>query len=57
MSNEILSPCVSICTMEDDVCIGCFRTLEEIAKWSDETDVWRSRVIESLAKREEDLFG
>ena len=24
------SPCVGICIMEDDVCIGCGRTSEEI---------------------------
>lgn len=28
------SPCVSICALDgDDVCIGCFRTGMEIARW------------------------
>lgn len=29
----IPNPCKSICKLKDDVCIGCHRTKEEIAKW------------------------
>ena len=31
-----LSPCISVCTMNDSTgeCLGCLRTLEEIANWS-----------------------
>lgn len=28
------SPCVQICTLDDDVCIGCGRTVAEIANWT-----------------------
>ena len=28
------SPCTKICTLRDEVCIGCGRTLKEIANWS-----------------------
>ncbi|MBV6750240.1 MULTISPECIES: DUF1289 domain-containing protein [Pseudomonas] len=29
------SPCVSICALdEQDICIGCQRTVEEITRWS-----------------------
>jgi predicted Fe-S protein YdhL (DUF1289 family) len=33
---EVPSPCVSICTMDaaGALCLGCFRTLDEIAAWS-----------------------
>jgi hypothetical protein len=24
------SPCIGVCTLEDDVCIGCNRTMDEI---------------------------
>jgi predicted Fe-S protein YdhL (DUF1289 family) len=28
------SPCVSVCALdENDVCLGCFRTAEEITDW------------------------
>ncbi|KPV96605.1 MAG: DUF1289 domain-containing protein [Pseudoalteromonas spongiae] len=31
----VKSPCVENCCLnEDDVCLGCFRTLEEILSWS-----------------------
>ncbi|QWD79703.1 DUF1289 domain-containing protein [Polynucleobacter sp. MWH-Spelu-300-X4] len=32
-----LSPCINLCRMDDDdrYCLGCFRTLDEIATWSD----------------------
>jgi predicted Fe-S protein YdhL (DUF1289 family) len=30
----IRSPCISVCTLdEDDVCIGCFRSMDEITGW------------------------
>jgi len=53
--NEMLpSPCVSVCTMSPDQgwCLGCYRTLEEIATWASlkpqqQREVWR-RVEERL---------
>ena len=28
------SPCTGVCTVEDGRCVGCGRTLDEIAGWS-----------------------
>ena len=30
------SPCVAVCKIDEDsnLCLGCFRTLDEIASWS-----------------------
>ena len=28
-----LTPCKNVCTLEDDICIGCGRTKEEISEW------------------------
>ena len=35
MNDEILSPCINICTTDPDsgYCLGCSRTPEEIEKW------------------------
>ena len=39
MSNQskkevVLSPCVGVCALDDDdVCIGCFRSGQEISRW------------------------
>ncbi|KAA0012013.1 DUF1289 domain-containing protein [Billgrantia pellis] len=33
MTKEIESPCVSVCQLKGDLCIGCGRTMEEIRHW------------------------
>jgi hypothetical protein len=35
-SEPVASPCISVCVMDapGGLCIGCFRTLDEIAAWS-----------------------
>ncbi len=34
-SRRPMSPCLNICTLGDDnVCLGCFRSLEEIVGWA-----------------------
>ena len=34
--DDVPSPCISVCVMDaaEGLCIGCFRTLDEIAAWS-----------------------
>jgi len=33
MDGQVLeTPCIGVCTLEDDVCIGCNRTIDEIKK-------------------------
>jgi len=43
-ASDVPSPCVSVCTMDPAgmLCLGCFRTLDEIAVWS---------VLDANAKR------
>ncbi|QOR37633.1 DUF1289 domain-containing protein [Billgrantia diversa] len=33
MAKKIESPCVSVCQLKGDLCIGCGRTMEEIRQW------------------------
>jgi predicted Fe-S protein YdhL (DUF1289 family) len=47
----IKSPCIKICKLQDNMCIGCYRTLEEIANWSYFTDIERLSIINDLADR------
>ena len=56
---EIQSPCVSICAVENGICIGCGRTTEEVTKWWDYTDNERKTVMERLEKdfNIDDLFN
>lgn len=49
----IASPCVKICQMDpaQELCIGCHRTLDEIARWPAMTEIERRSVLEQAAVR------
>lgn len=46
----VKSPCILVCTLENDVCIGCHRTKEEISKWSKMTDEEKQKVLDRIKK-------
>ena len=46
---KVESPCVNICTIKDNVCIGCGRTLEEIANWTAMTNEERKSINARLS--------
>jgi len=50
---SIASPCVSLCRIDPtaELCMGCGRTLAEIAAWSAATPEWRDGVMDSLPGR------
>lgn len=46
------TPCVNICTLDEhQVCLGCRRTLDEIAGWAGMSAQEQWRIVASLAKR------
>lgn len=47
------SPCVKICTLDarSGLCLGCARTVEEIARWSAMSAAERRRVMGELPAR------
>jgi uncharacterized protein len=51
------SPCVKVCIMDPqrDVCMGCARTLEEIARWGVMAASERDAVMAALPARRERL--
>jgi uncharacterized protein len=51
------SPCVKVCIMDPqrDVCMGCARTLDEIARWGVMSEEQRSAVMAELPARRERL--
>lgn len=54
MSDKVTSPCVSICALdENDVCIGCQRTGDEILRWTQMTNEERREVLKKVAEREQ----
>ena len=50
-SPRIVSPCRNVCKIEDNICIGCFRTLDEISSWIKLSDEKRAKIMKSLKKR------
>lgn len=56
--NEVKSPCMSVCALdENDLCFGCYRTLNEITHWhsySNEEKITILRKVNQRARGEED---
>ena len=52
-SAPIRSPCVNICRIDAATgwCVGCGRTLDEIARWDSATDADRDAVTAQLPAR------
>jgi uncharacterized protein len=52
-STGVGSPCTSVCRMDANglYCVGCFRTLDEIAGWSAFDDAHRRQIWEELHRR------
>ncbi len=42
------SPCIKVCRPVGDTCLGCWRTLDEIARWSRMDDAEREAVWQRL---------
>lgn len=53
VESEVGTPCVSICVMDAGLgyCIGCFRTLDEIADWINLDSAARLAVWDAIAQR------
>ncbi len=55
----IESPCIGLCSIDptNGWCLGCGRTLDEIARWGSTDQADRDRVMAELAGRMEMLEG
>ncbi len=49
------SPCVRLCTLDqDDICVGCFRSIDEICAWGGAANDQRRKILKNAAARRED---
>lgn len=57
--DEIESPCVKLCVLHPEarICLGCYRTGDEIAAWSRLTAEDRRRIMDTLPDRAKTLPG
>jgi len=51
--NEVESPCVQICVVHptEKICTGCYRTMDEITRWSKMDGAERAAIMEELPNR------
>jgi predicted Fe-S protein YdhL (DUF1289 family) len=51
MPEAAASPCINVCKMEAGLCAGCFRTLDEIARWANVGDDEKQLILAAVAQR------
>jgi uncharacterized protein len=60
MSEELAveSPCISVCAMDEmsGLCLGCYRTLEEIQGWWDLDNTQKSKIVDEASQRASAVF-
>lgn len=50
--SAVPSPCINICRLDaQGLCVGCRRTLSEIAEWSAASDARRLEILSALNMR------
>jgi len=56
MSTPIKTPCVKVCFVDPKagLCVGCFRTMEELGKWTRYSDAERAQIMAALPERQAD---
>lgn len=46
------SPCISVCVLDDeDICMGCYRSAEEVTDWFMATDEQKRDVLRKARER------
>jgi predicted Fe-S protein YdhL (DUF1289 family) len=52
-ASPIASPCIKLCIVdgESGLCMGCFRSLAEVARWGRMSDEERAEIMGGLAER------
>jgi predicted Fe-S protein YdhL (DUF1289 family) len=51
-SSPLPSPCVSVCRVSDEnICMGCFRSLDEISDWAKSNPDHQLRIWKNLIER------
>ena len=55
VAKVIKSPCVHICCLDEkDICLGCYRSCDEICKWGAMNNDERTDVMKKVAEREQE---
>jgi uncharacterized protein len=59
VGDHVPSPCINVCRMDPrtGLCEGCFRTIDEITRWSTATNDFKRAVWREIRRREDDTFS
>jgi predicted Fe-S protein YdhL (DUF1289 family) len=52
-THDIASPCVRNCCLDDDICLGCFRSIVEICAWGAASPTDKAEILKRCAERRE----
>ena len=51
-TEPVKSPCIEVCSLNhEDVCIGCYRTANEIIEWFSAPDERKREILVSVSER------
>ena len=51
-TQPVKSPCIEVCSLDDqDVCIGCYRTANEIIEWFSASDERKRIILSAVNER------
>lgn len=55
---NIASPCTSVCKMDGQskLCVGCWRTIDEIVAWSSASDEAKQKVWAAITARKNEAL-
>jgi len=53
MNAPVWSPCIKVCLVDPEgrICVGCYRTLEELGRWTKMSDSEREALKPTLEAR------
>jgi uncharacterized protein len=55
MTDSLTSPCIKKCCLnENDICLGCFRSITEITGWQQANEQQRYLILENAKNRSEE---
>lgn len=56
---NLASPCISVCRLNarGDLCVGCWRTLDEIRDWAQATEARKRDILRAVAERRDAAQG
>jgi predicted Fe-S protein YdhL (DUF1289 family) len=52
---RVETPCINVCLLDEEagLCVGCGRSIQEIARWASMNDVERRAIMRDLPARKE----